>query len=479
MGIASPAESDIPPRQQDASALIARAAANLRYEDLSLAVIDAAKRGILDTLGVCLAATGAAREDVDPVRALMEESASGTGIPAMGVGWPLTTRDAIFWMGALSHALDYDDYADIVHPSAPAVSAALPLAQAAGAVDGRRTIVAVVLGQDLVIRIALALGKSVADYGWLPALPGTLGAALTSAKLLGLDEGQIRSSLGLALHRTAGTMQALAEVGSAYRGIREGFNAQSGAIAAQLAARGMRGDDGSFDGAFGLFNQYFQGDYDRDFFVAGLGTDLLGPKITFKPWPSAGHTHLFLTAVADLMADPANRPEDVRRVTVIGGSKILEQQCEPKAQRVAPPHSIDAKVSIPFLVGKMLRHGTVRLEDFSHHGLRDSEAIDIAQLVEWRRDPDFRRGDEGFGPGEVQLEMADGRTPRVRVDFGLGHPHRPLSWDQLVTKFHECLAASAVKIPAKDADQVVATVANLEATADVRVLMYKLTPAAT
>ena len=461
----------------DASAAIARSAAALRYEDLSSAVVDAAKRGILDTLAVCLAATGAAEEDVRPIRSLLEDSISPGGFPALGLGWPLTLMDNVFWFGALSHALDYDDYADIVHPSAPVVSAALPLAQAAGGVDGQRTIVAVALGQDLIIRIALALNQSLGDHGWLPALPGTLGAALTSAKVLDLNEDQIRSTLGLALHQTAGTMQALAGVGSGFRGVREGFNARAGVLSAQLAARGMRGDGGSFEGQFGLFNQFFQGDYDRRFFLSGLGTDLLGPRITFKPWPSAGHTHLFLTALSELRASSTFRAEDVRRVTVVGGSHMLESQCEPRKLRVAPPHGIDAKVSIPFLIGKLLRHGTVRIEDFSPEGLSDCAAIETAELVEWRRDPSFRRGEEGFGPAEVELELADGRRLSAHVEFNLGHPRKPLSWEQLAQKFRECLHFSAVDLPAGTADDVVDIVANLESVADVRVLADRLTPA--
>lgn len=463
------------PHREDASAAIARAAAQWTFEDLSPAVVDAAKRGILDTIAVSLAATGPSGKDVSPVRSWLEESISPGGVPALGFGWPLTAQDAIFWMGALSHALDYDDYADIVHPSAPVVSAALPLAQAAPAIDGRRLIVAVAVGQDLTIRIALSLGKSLSEYGWLPALPGTLGAAIGSATLLGLDEDQIRSTLGLALHRTAGTMEALTGVGSAYRAVREGFNAQAGAAAAQLAKRGMRGDPNSFDGEFGLFNQFFDGDYDHEWFVAGVGTELLGPRITFKPWPCAGHTHLYLTAISEMMSEAPIRYQDIHRITVVGGGKVLEQQCEPRALRVAPPHSIDAKVSIPFLVGKFLRHGTVKLEDFSAQGLQDQEAIDLASRVEWRQDPAFGRVDEGFGPGQVEIEMVDGSTRSARVEQSLGHPKKPLPWDQLVEKFHDCLEASGVNIRAEDADAVVQLVAELESVEDVRGIMNLLT----
>jgi 2-methylcitrate dehydratase PrpD len=397
------------------------------------------------------------------------------GVPALGFGWPLHTLDAVFWFGALSHALDYDDYADIVHPSAPVVSAILPTAQSNPPIDGRTAIAAVALGQDIIIRIALALGRNVGDYGWLPSLPGAIGAALASSKALGLGEEETRNAIGLALHQTGGTMQALTEVGSAFRGVREGFNARAGVLCAQLAARGMRGDDASLEGRFGLFGQFFNGDYDREFLLQGLGREFLGPMITFKPWPSAGHTHLYLTALGELLADPAIRPEDVRRIRIAGGRELLQQQCEPRDERVAPRQSIDAKVSIPFLIGKFLQHGTITITDFLPDGLRDPDAIAFAELVEWRIDPNLSRDGEGFGPGVVELELSDGRTVVTQTAHGLGHPDKPLSWDRIVAKFHECLAVSAVDVSAAAADEVVAATAELESVPDISVLVDRLT----
>jgi 2-methylcitrate dehydratase PrpD len=465
-----------PPAVEDASAAVARSSVALQYDDLSPPVIDAAKRSILDTLGVCMAATGAA-PDVAPVQAVTRLLAAPGGVRALGYGWSLPTLDAVFWLGALSHALDFDDYADIVHPSAPVISAILPLAQAGPPLDGRTAIAAVALGQDFIIRIALAVRRSVSDYGWLPSLPGAMGATLASAKVLGLDEKQTQNAIGLVLHQTGATMQALAESGSAFRAIREGFSARSGVVSAQLAAAGMLGDEGSLDGKFGLFGQFFQGDYDRDFLLRGLGEDLKGPITTYKAWPSAGHTHLYVTALDELLTDPTVRPADIKRVRVAGGGQILQHQCEPRGERIAPARGIDAKVSIPFLLGKRLARGSIRISDFHEDGLHDPEAIAYAELVEWRIDPALRKQGEGFGPGRVELELADGRTVSTQVAHGLGHPDLPLSWEQLVAKFEDCLEASAVRVSRPAIDEVVEAVAGLENLDDVSVLVDLLTPA--
>ena len=259
----------------------------------------------------------------------------------------------------------------------------------------------------------------------------------------------MRSTLGLALHQASGTMQAGAGAGSAYRAVRDGFVARAGALSAQLAWRGMPGDEDSLE---------------------GTGDELLGTTIGLTAWPCAGQTQLFLTALDELMTDPTVRREDVRGIAVIGSNELFRAQCEPRAARVAPGHSIDAKWSIPFLVGKFLCHGTVRVRDFLPEGLRDEKAIAIAERVECRLDPSLRGIREGFGPGVVELELADGRTLRARADHAVGHPDKPLSWERIIAKFDECLAEAAVEVSPAARDEVVGAVTDLESVPDIRIL---------
>lgn len=446
-----------PDRTEDAGTWLAHVAAQTRIADVSDAAIRTAKAGILDTLGVCLAATGTESEYLTPVRRHLADAPVGT-VPGPALGRRLVLSDAVLWFGALAHTLDFDDVAGYCHPSGPVVCAALPVAHDRPEVDGRTLAVAVALGQDMVIRLAQSARRPISQYGWLPSIPGVLGAALTTSRILGLDAENTRHSLGLALHQTSGTMQAIARPGSSYRAIREGFNARAGVLSAYLAAQGMPGDDAAIEGEFGYFQQFFGGDYDAQFL---RGEDLLGPLTAFKPWPCAGHPALFLTPLPELVASGRVRPDDLTRIRIRGCSDLLPHQCEPLDLRAAPQHSIDAKVSIPFLIGKILRHGTITIDDFSQEGLRDDAAIGLGRLVEWTLDADLERGANGYGLGVVELEHTDGSTVRAEVEFPLGHPGNPLTWDQLVEKFHACLDASAVDLGSRATD-VVHMVEDLE-----------------
>ena len=164
----------VPPDHPDAGERLAGVAAELTFQDLPQDAVTAAKWGILDTLGVSLAATGtpSAAEYLTPIQQYLGLGLSRGDVPAPTLGKRYSVFDAILWLGAISHSLDYDDVAGYSHPSAPAVSAALPVAHSLGQVDGKRLITAVALGQDMTIRLAQALSPPSVRPRLAHLLPG-------------------------------------------------------------------------------------------------------------------------------------------------------------------------------------------------------------------------------------------------------------------------------------------------------------------
>lgn len=456
----------------DLSAFLAERAATASLEDIGSAAVSAAKRAIVDTLGVCLAGTAAAPEYIDPIRSYLRKYASPGNAPALCLGTRVAPLDVVFWQGSLAHVADFDDLAGYSHPSGPVVSAVLPLAYLTDRpVDGARLLAAVAVGQDLVVRIAEVINRPMNAHGWLPSLPGALGAALACARLLDLDAERTRNALGLALHSTSGTMQAIAGPGSAYRAIRDGKDARAGAVAALLAAEGLPGDPLSMEGQFGLFPQFFSDDYDREL---ARTPQFLGAHIAVKAWPCAGYPQLYLTAVDALVRRGDVRVDEVTRIKVTGWGDLLPHECSPLSERAAPKRSIDAKVSIPFLIGKLLRNRTLVLADFTPQGLHDPDAIALARRVEWEMDANLQRGPADFGVGRVEIEHRDGTVVWAETETPLGHPDAPLSWADLVEKFRTCAFSASVPIPQAAADKVVSLVADIEAVADTTVILETL-----
>jgi 2-methylcitrate dehydratase PrpD len=461
----------------DACRSFAEIAVSTRFGDLTPNAVDAAKRGVLDTLGVALAATGLAVDEARPIVETVREWGGAPESTTLGYGDRLPATSAALVFGALSHLLDYDDIVDsaVFHPSAPVVATALPLAERLSGISGEQLIVAVALGQDIGVRLNQAMTHHPPHYGWLPSINGIFGSALTASVLLGLTADQTVSALGLALHQAGGSRQCGSGMGSSFRGIRDGFNARNGLTCALLAKRGTRGDEDAFEGKYGLFSQYFGGEYDHDVLLDGLGTAFRGELVGQKPWPSCRFSHLFLAPLAQLVADHDLAPADVVRITAVSNDDLLESQCVPVEGRTRPRHSIDAKTSLPFQIGKMVVKRDLVLEDFDERGLRDDAAIDVARRVEWRVQP-FPGMQSRLGVGRIELELLDGRRLDAQTEDAPGGPRDPLPWRRLVEKFRDC-ASAALNVPAPTkVNAIVETIRDLELCRDVSDLVVMSSP---
>lgn len=135
----------------------------------------------------------------------------------------------------MAHCLDYDDvvYESIFHPSGAVVAAGLAIAERNRPIGGKDFITAVALGQDLVVRLALAIPAQRKPPWHRKAVLGAFSGAATAAKLLKLDEERIVDSLGIALCQAAGPMEMRWGVGTDL-GILEIETKQSGTFRGEV-----------------------------------------------------------------------------------------------------------------------------------------------------------------------------------------------------------------------------------------------------
>src|SRR5213594_2543738 len=157
------------------------------FEKLPEETVRAARRAIVDTLGVTLAGS------VEPTAARVRALIAHRGAPdeATIVGTPLraSVEDAALANGTASHALDYDDLNQSLsgHPSAPILPAALALGERQR-VSGAALLAAFVVGVEIEAKLGRALNPGHYETGWhATSTLGVLGAAGAAAKLLGLS----------------------------------------------------------------------------------------------------------------------------------------------------------------------------------------------------------------------------------------------------------------------------------------------------
>jgi len=262
-----------------------------------------ATRMILDTVAVTVrgADTDAATIVADAILDLGPASDAPARVPGTAIGGSPT--DAAFLTGVQAHVHDCDDVHQVMggHPSAPVLSALLPLSDST-VTSGGDLLRSFIIGTEVTVALEAILNPGHYERGWHPtAVLGTVGAALGAGSLLGLDQSELRSATGVAVSRSAGvktnfgTMTKSAHVGEA---------ARAGLEAARLAASGFTVDETALEADFGGFFELFEGDppHSVDDAVDRLGEDwhLLNPSVGFKPYPCCRSTHAAIDAALEV-----------------------------------------------------------------------------------------------------------------------------------------------------------------------------------
>jgi 2-methylcitrate dehydratase PrpD len=283
--------SETRPPAAGITARLADFAAAGQYERLPSEACQRARVHILDALAVMLA--GATAEGSRLIRDLVREMAGRAEAEVVGSGLRGPVVLAALANGAAGHALDYDDtiqftsnaavYGTRLHPSVPTLAAALAVGERVSA-SGRDLLTAFVYGFEITCRIADATNREHYRRGYHPTgVICPLGAAVAAGKLLGLDQGGIRRALGIAASRGAGLRVSY---GTMTKPFHAGSAAESGVLAALLAARGFTASEAALEGDLGLF-QAIAGDFDPVRLLEPLGDPfyIVRPGAAIKPYP--------------------------------------------------------------------------------------------------------------------------------------------------------------------------------------------------
>lgn len=455
----------------DMSADFAEFVVATRYEDIPEAARDAAKKSLLDTLGVIIAASGL-EPAVAPVAELAVESGGREESTVLGFGGRVPALMASFVNGAMAHCLDFDDHApEGHHPSSSIVPAALAIAERIGGVSGKELIAAIAIGQDMFLRLRRNVGWK---QDWhLTTVVGVFSATAACGRVLGLSKEQMINAFGIAGTQSSGTLEFAYGVGCALRGMYAGFTSKAAVLSALMAEKGVTGPAGIFEGKAGFFNVYFDGEYDREKILNGLGRDFTGSSLLYKPWPSCGVSHTFIHATIEAMKEHALAVSDIEEIRVHVGD-FQSGLCEPLESRRKPSTPPDAKFSIPFCVAVAAAKGDVRLCDFTGDGLCDREVLATAQKVVPVIDSS-RNWTSKLPDGKIDIVTCDGRTVTRIGDNVPGDTEAPMDWEYLSAKFREAASFSRQPLNAGKIEQAEKLIHRLEGSNDATEVVRILT----
>jgi 2-methylcitrate dehydratase PrpD len=447
----------------EASRALAKYAAELKYEDIPSDVREATKRSILDTLGVAAAGSGLGEaEGYIKFVELIKDGGGKEESTILGFGNRVPAWMAALANGALTRVLHYDDTYDeaVTHPSCTTVPASLAVAERLKNISGKDFITAVTLGNDITSRMGLSI--CLRPQGWKPdwystTVHGVFGAAAACGKLLGLDAEKMQNAFGIALYESAGTLEG--------PGMSSAFTSKGAVISALMAEKGIVFSKNSLEGNNGLFSVYYGGDYNRDVLISNLGDKFESAGISLKPWPGLRYYHPYFDATLQLVCDNDISVEAIKQITIFVAGYV-EMCCQDMELRQNPTTLNEANISLPYLVAVAATKRRVSLMDITPEAIKDPLPLQIARKVVPKHDDRFSISNE-IGPAMVEIELVNGKSFSKELKVAYGNPKNPITKEDLLYKFRDCVSHSIKPPTDKNVEQVIEMVARLEEVNDV------------
>lgn len=420
---------------------------------LPQAIVQQAKRCLLNYLGVTLAGAQLLREQGRHLLSLLDPS--GDSNTVIGLGRRSSLQNAILINGMCAHAAELDDGTRFgnVHPGAPIISALLPLAEREG-LSGSAVVAGIVTGYEAAIRVAAAIQPAHKEQGFhATGTCGTIGAAMGIAACLHFPHNMARSALAAASTAASGTLHVIRGQ-SQLKPFNAGKAALNGFLAATMARAGFDGPEEVLVGRHGFLPMMAE-QFETGVLCAPERSGFAIQRVYFKPYAACRHCHAPIEAALAVRSSTRPRVDQISEIRVSTYRLALEGHDHTDITNVA-----SAKMSIPFGVAVALAHGRAGIDAFTPALVADPMVRELARRVRIQADPQMSAAVPEKRPALVEVILHDQTRHEVQVDLPKGEPETPLSDDEIREQF-AALAVFAGVAP-HVADQIIYAVDNVE-----------------
>ncbi|HWE76275.1 MAG TPA: MmgE/PrpD family protein [Stellaceae bacterium] len=418
--------------------------ASLKASSVDQATIDAVKLHALDALGCTWA--GAETSEIKPTHAALKHAAFAS-VRAKFAGGHQSLLDhptvAATMLVTACRLTECDDIhiGCCVTPSSVVVPVALVAAQVANA--PRDTVIEGILaGYQTMLTLGLAArGAEIIYKGvWTTYLTGGIAAAAIAAKIMGLNETQIRDAMAIAGSSATGITGRI-EAEPAPRWFVLATAVQSGLLAAAAAASGMHGDEAILGKVSPVWNPETIALPEQ----AGPGAPLLASKIGFKPYCTSRQglsaTEAFIECIKRDKIDPAS----IEKITI-----EVPQQYRDMIDRNKRPKTKSESRGIHYQVALGALHPEELCDIEREHVRADDPAMlhvmDAVEVIASERLSKFYPTQWG---GKVTIK-AGGKTHEHEVLHPHGDPENPMTAGEIETKLETMSRFLKRPIPVKD-----------------------------
>jgi len=418
---------------------------------------DAAKTFILDSLGVGIAGSNAPFNEAVFKTAMSWGKGNDSHLWGRGMKAPAAT--AAYLNGFQIHSMEYDCVHEpaVVHPMATIFAAISAEAERQNGVSGIQMMEAIIIAVDVAVELGVAVESPLKFFR--PATAGLFGATLGIARLRGFDEAAALSAMGCALAQCAGVMQAHVE-GKPTLPVQIAGAARAAVVACDLAEAGLYGPESSLEGPFGYFKM-FEDEADAEVAADRLGKTHRITEVSWKPFPTGRAAQGGIVLVQELMKQGVTL-DNLEELTLSAPPIIPRLVNRPIAENMTANY---ARLCFPYLAPIVLMRGTVGLSDFTRSDLQ-SEAIRTASK-KIKIETNHITDPAEFVPQSMTARLKNGDEKIAMIGKLFGSPADPLSREQHLEKFRNCVAFGLSEVKAESpANRLIDLTDNLERSED-------------
>jgi len=427
-----------------------------------------AKELLIDTLGCVYAGNQAQgiKELLDAIRFF----GGNPQATVIGFGEKTSAPQAAFINSVMAHARDYDDTHDdalnhgcvTIVPAMIAVCETLAYEDAATKISGREFLAALAIGLDVSNRLGMAFIRHL-HTGWLPTtLWGPFGCAAACGRLMGFDKAAMERAFGIAYSQIHGNRQTLID-GALTKRVQPGFSAEAGVKSVFMARAGITGARNIVSGDYGIAALYTNGTVDKSYLTDGLGEVFETMNVSLKPYPSCRCTHPVIDAVKRMRDESGLKADDIGRGEIKLPPKGMGQVGKPFVIRGNP--TMDAQFSAQYTAALAMLNDTLSIDDFSAESVSTrKEEVELARRF---KPMEAFHNSSGLTPVEVSVELKNGTILCEKVDKPTGSGDNPMTHDQMVFKFRDCLRHAAIDFSDERISVVMDLLMKIHETEDV------------
>jgi len=411
---------------------IADFAVGLKFENLPDAVVQEAKRYLLDSIGCAYGAIQT--NDVQIIRSILLEMGGKSESTLIGFGDALPALNATLINSLMIRSLDFNDIYWKEDPSHP--SDLIPAALAVGESEDRSmadAITAIVLAYEFEQRLCEFARPGFRERKWHHASITQLVSPVVAAKMLHLPADQMVHAMGISgCHNhtlgcvTAGKLSMM-------KNTVDPMAVQAGVMAALMAQKGYSGTEAIFEGKEGVMD-VFGPDWDTSKLLDGLGDSFRILNCSMKAFPTEALSHTHLTAVLKIVREhniSHNQIEEVVITTIARACDILFD-----SHKYRPESRETADHSLPYCVAVALVDHQVTTQSFSEEKLKDPRIWEVIDKIRGEASQEFEKLFPAKQPSRIVIRTTDGRKFSEYLEYPKGDPREPMTDDDLEIKFN-------------------------------------------